>query len=83
MALSPRPKHHNQVTPGQVGAAHECPAGTQVEPLAKKKEQFLPRVVLAQKREIKTVPKLEQDNWSEGSSWLRVGSQSPDRNSMS
>lgn len=57
--------------------------GTQVEPLAKKKEQFLPRVLLALKRETKTAPKLEQDNWHVGFSWLQVGSQAPDRNRIS
>lgn len=31
--------------------------GTQVKPLAKKKEQFLPRVVLAQKKETKDCAK--------------------------
>lgn len=57
VALSFRPTHRIQVILCQVGAAHQRRGwGT-----AKRKEQFLPRVVLAQKKKTKTALNLEQD----------------------
>lgn len=61
MALSFRPKRRIPEILGQVGAAHQCHGWDTGGVVSQEKEQFLPRVVLAQNQETKTGLNLEQD----------------------